>query len=270
VHLQTTPNVAICTRVSTHEQAESGYGLDDQMNQCRRLVCETGATIVAEYEDRESGTRMDLPGLTALLDDAERRRFEIVYCYDPDRLSRKLATYVILEAELDRLDVALRFVTIRGGDTPEDRAMLHMKAVFAEYDHGRIITSLTNGKRTKAEKGMYVGTGVPPYGYRYLLNEKGRAYALEEDPVTGAIVRRIFRDVQTTSVHAHSRQLTSEGVRTYFAHRLRMSSSAWPRSGRRWRLSRRPVCQTMTRRTLRRLPPRSVAAPSRQRRRNAG
>ena len=210
---------AISVRVSTHEQAESGHGLDDQMKQCRALIAQSGARIVRDYQDTESGTRMDLPGLTALLDHAEAGVFETVYCYDPDRLSRKLSKYVILEAELARLGVALRFVTIRGGDTPEDRAMLHMKAVFAEYDHGRIVTRLTNGKRTKAEKGMYVGSGVPPYGYRYLLNDKGRAYALEEDPATGAVVRRIFRDVQAMSAHALCGQLTAEGVPTYFQHR---------------------------------------------------
>ncbi|MBI2761911.1 MAG: recombinase family protein [Chloroflexi bacterium] len=210
---------AIYVRVSTQEQATSGYGLDDQLAQCRRLVADSGATIVGEYQDTESGTRMDLPGLTALLDDAERHRFNIVFCYDPDRLSRKLTKYVILEAELARLDVALRFVTVAGGDTPKDRAMMHMKAAFAEHDHGQMVARLKNGKRTKAEQGKYVGTGLPPYGYRYLLNEKGRAYALEEDPATGAIVRRIFRDVTVTSAHALCRRLTAEGVPTYFQHR---------------------------------------------------
>src|SRR5262249_26818564 len=78
-----------------------------------------------------------------------------------------------------------------------------------------------NGKRTKAEKGMYVGTGVPPYGYRYLLNEKGRAVALAENPVTGAVVRRIFRDVLHVSAHALCRQLDAEGVPTYIQHRER-------------------------------------------------
>jgi site-specific DNA recombinase len=98
-----------------------------------------------------------LPGLAALLDGAARRDFDLVICYDPDRLSRRLARYVIIEQELRQRGVGLRFVTVRAGDTPEDRALQNMKAVFAELDYERIILRLMRGRRAKAEGGDQAG-----------------------------------------------------------------------------------------------------------------
>lgn len=212
---------AIYTRVSTLEQGEHGYGLDVQLKDCRRLADELGADVVATFEDRDSGASWKLPGLNAMLDAAQRGEFDTVIIYDPDRLSRRMAKYVVLEDELKRAGVQLRFVTIRAGNSPEDRALQQMKAVFAELDYERITLRMMRGKRSKAERGLVVGTGVAPYGYRYIRNERGRACGLEVDPDTSAIVARIFRDVQHMSLRAVCDKLNSDGVPTYFANRTK-------------------------------------------------
>jgi DNA invertase Pin-like site-specific DNA recombinase len=98
-------------------------------------------------------------------DAAQRREFDTVVIYDPDRLSRRMAKYVVLEDELKRAGVQLRFVTIRAGNSPEDRALQQMEAVFAELDYERIVFRMMRGKRSKAERGQVVETGVAPYGY---------------------------------------------------------------------------------------------------------
>ncbi len=206
---------AIYLRVSTLEQGEHGHGLDVQRQECRRLADQLGLTVVAEFEDRDSGADWSLPGLAALLDGAARRDFDLVICYDPDRLSRRLARYVIIEQELRKRGVGLRFVTVRAGDTPEDRALQNMKAVFAELDYERIILRLMRGRRAKAEKGQYVGLGIPPYGYREVRDARGRTIGLEPDPTTAPVVQRIFRDVQTHSLREVCEALDRDGVPTY-------------------------------------------------------
>ena len=214
-----TLRAAIYVRVSTLPQEEHGYGLEAQLKDCRKLAADTPATIVAEYQDVDSGASWTLPGLNGLLDAATRHEFDIVICYDPDRLSRRMAKYVILDQELKKASVSLRFVTIRTGDTPEDRAMQQMKAVFAELDYERIIFRMMRGKRVKAEKGLIVGTGVPPYGYRAIRNEKGRTVGLAEDLDTAPTVRRIFRDVQAMSLRHVCDALDADGIPTYFRDR---------------------------------------------------
>ncbi len=212
---RTTQRAAIYLRVSTLEQGEHGHSLDVQRLECRRLAEQLGVTVVAEFEDRDSGADWALPGLTALLDGAARGDFDLVLCQDPDRLSRRLARYVIIEQELRRRGVGLRFVTVRAGDTPEDRALQNMKAVFAELDYERIILRLTRGRRAKAEKGQYVGLGIPPYGYRPVRDGRGRTIGLAPDPATAPVVQRIFRAVQSHSLRAVCAALDQDGVPTY-------------------------------------------------------
>src|SRR5581483_8842534 len=225
---QSTPlRAAIYTRVSTLEQGEHGYGLDSQLKDCQRLAADIGAEVVATFEDRDSGASWTLPGLNAMLDGAQRGDFDTVIIYDPDRLSRRMAKYVVLEDELKRAGVQLRFVTIRAGNSPEDRALQQMKAVFAELDYERITLRMMRGKRSKAERGLVVGTGVAPYGYRYVRNERGRAIGLEVDPPAAAIVERIFHDVQSTSLQAVCDGLNADGIPTYFADRTTRARAGW-------------------------------------------
>jgi site-specific DNA recombinase len=210
---------AIYTRVSTLEQGEHGYGLDGQLKDCQRLADELGAEVVATFEDRDSGASWKLPGLNAMLDGAQRGDFDTIIIYDPDRLSRRIAKYVVLEDELKRAGVQLRFVTIRSGNSPEDRALQQMKAVFAELDYERLVFRMMRGKRSKAERGLVVGTGVAPYGYRYLRNDRGRGCGLEPDPAEAPIVERIFRDVQRMSLRAVCDGLNADRIPTYFTNR---------------------------------------------------
>jgi site-specific DNA recombinase len=218
---------AIYTRVSTLEQGEHGFGLDQQLKDCERLADEIGAQVVERFEDRDSGASWTLPGLNAMLDAAHRGDFDTVIIYDPDRLSRRMAKYVVLEDALKQAGVQLRFVTIRAGNSPEDRALQQMKAVFAELDYERIVFRMMRGKRSKAERGQVVGTGVAPYGYRYLRNERGRAYALEIDPDAAVVVQRIFRDVQVMSLREVCDRLNEDRIPTYFANRSTRAQAGW-------------------------------------------
>src|SRR5215217_2347037 len=91
---------AIYARVSTLEQGERGYSLEAQVVDCRKLAAELSADAVGEYRDQDSGASWDLPGLNAMLDAAKRRELDVVLCYDPDRLARRMAKQLVIEEEL--------------------------------------------------------------------------------------------------------------------------------------------------------------------------
>jgi DNA invertase Pin-like site-specific DNA recombinase len=74
-----------------------------------------------------------------MLDAAQRGDFNTVIIYDPDLLRRRMAKSVVLEDALKKAGVQLRFVTIRSGNAPEDRALQQMKSGFAELDYERIV-----------------------------------------------------------------------------------------------------------------------------------
>src|SRR6266487_3499482 len=112
---QAQQRAAIYTRVSRAIQAER-YSLEAQLKDCRKLADELDATVAHEWRDVESGAEWDLPGLNALLDAAKERRYEVLLVADPDRLARNMAKQLVIEEELARSGVTIRYVNLRVGD----------------------------------------------------------------------------------------------------------------------------------------------------------
>ena len=199
-------------RVSTLMQAREGFSLDAQDKDLDHLATELGAAVVADFADNDSGAEWDLPGLNALLDAARRHEFDVLLVYDPDRLARNMAKQLVIEEELKRSGVMIQYVTLRLGDSAEDRLLKNVRASISEYEREKIRMRTARGRREKAERGQVVGTGPAPYGYRYLHNEKGRAYALEVDPDTAPIIARIFAEVAEYALEVVAARLNADGI----------------------------------------------------------
>lgn len=205
---------AIYFRVSTGPQAEHGYGLEAQEQACRALAAREGLTVAEVLRDVESVTAWDLPGLQRLLDLAEAGAIGAAVVYDPDRLSRSLAKYVWLDSRLSAAGVTVHYVTVGTAATEEQRLFHDIKAVFAQWDHRRIVHRLAQGKRTKVAGGRNHGVGVAPYGYRYERDDRGRQTQLARDPAEAPIVQRIFRAVPRCSLDQIATALRAEGIPT--------------------------------------------------------
>jgi len=80
--------VAIYARVSTEDR---GQDPENQLAQLRVWCASAGHTIVGEYVDHASGSKGEAkrPRFAAMLDDAHKRKFDIVLCWALDRLSRE-------------------------------------------------------------------------------------------------------------------------------------------------------------------------------------
>jgi site-specific DNA recombinase len=126
---------------------------------------------------------------------------------------------LVIEDELKRAGVSIRYVTLRVGESAEDQLLKNMRGVIAEYDREKIAMRLGRGRRAKAERGLVVGNGVAPYGYRYTRDASGRVAGLEPDPATAPIVRRIFADIISMPLDALCTRLNAEGIPTYFGAR---------------------------------------------------
>jgi site-specific DNA recombinase len=194
---------AIYTRVSTEGQGERGYSLEAQLQDCRKLAAEMGADVVAQYQDIHSGASWDLPGLNTMLDAAKSTQFDTLIVYDPDRLARRLMKQMFILDDLKRHRVAVQYVTVKAGDTAEDRMMLNMRGVIAEYEREKIAFRTTRGRYQKAERGIVVGSGPPPYGYTYEYTaaregDRPTVSGLVIDASKAEVVRRIFRELVTT------------------------------------------------------------------------
>jgi site-specific DNA recombinase len=143
--------------------------------------------VVAQHEDRATGTKLERPGLQTALDLARQGRVDLLLVYRVDRLSRKVRQLAQLADELDKLGVVLRSAT-EPFDTgsPAGRMMLQMLAVFAEFEYATIVDRITAGIERRAKEGRWPN-GRVPFGYR-----RNEAKELVPDERTAPVVRRIF------------------------------------------------------------------------------
>jgi site-specific DNA recombinase len=205
----------IYSRVSTVLQRSKGhFGLDAQSDDCDTHAARLGAVVVGRWADEESGSRWDLPGLNAMFDAARRGEFEILIVPEPDRFARNMTKQLVLEEELRRAGVRVEYARYRLDDTAEGRLLKNQLSAFAEYEREKITFRMARGKRAKAERGLVVGNGPAPYGYRYVYSGDGKVQGLEPDPETAPILRRIFRDAARMSLQDLCRALNAEGVPT--------------------------------------------------------
>jgi DNA invertase Pin-like site-specific DNA recombinase len=144
---------AIYARVSTVDQQP-----ENQLGELRRYVDARGWTAV-EYVDRGvSGAKDRRPALDTLLQDARRRRCDVVVCWRLDRLGRSLKHLITLLEELQVLGVA--FVSLAEGidaTTPAGKLQMHILAAIAEFERERIRERVLAGLARARSQGRVLG-----------------------------------------------------------------------------------------------------------------
>jgi len=112
-----------------------------------------------EYVDRGvSGSKDRRPALDALLQDARRRRFDVVVCWRLDRLGRNLKHLITLLEDLQMLGIA--FVSLAEGidaTAPAGKLQMHILGAIAEFERERIRERVLAGLRRARRAGKRLG-----------------------------------------------------------------------------------------------------------------
>jgi site-specific DNA recombinase len=211
-------------RVSLEEQAEQ-FGLASQLRALQDYAKAKGYDGVEEMVDEGYlGSDLDRPALAQIRDLVKAGEVEAVIAHDPDRLSRKLAHFALLQDEFSRAGVRLEFVTTPAADTPESKMFLNMKGIFAEYEREKIRERTLRGRREKAKQGFIVG-GRVPFGYRYLGKAERERGRLVVDEEKASVVRQIFQwAADGLSVRGIAARLNEMGIPPSLAQRWGRSS----------------------------------------------
>ena len=176
-----TTRAAIYSRVST---SDKGQDLTLQSSELRDYCARQGWELL-EYEDQASASASKArPGFSRMMKDAMQRRFGVLVVWKLDRLFRSMQQCVNTLEELRQWKV--RFVSLRdgldlpGGEEPTSvqNAMLHMFAMFAQFERDLIRERVKAGMAHANAKGRALGRRrvIVDAGQVKRLREAGRSW----------------------------------------------------------------------------------------------
>ncbi len=149
-----TPRVALYARVSTTDQST-----DSQLLDLRRYVSERGWNIFTEYVDEGiSGTKDSRPALNDLMNDARKRRFDVVLVWRFDRFARS-TKHLILALEEFR-NLGIDFVSYQENidtSSPLGSAIFTIISAVAQLERDIIAERVKAGLRRAKEDGKKLG-----------------------------------------------------------------------------------------------------------------
>src|SRR3712207_2372943 len=107
-------------RVSTDEQARSGYSLAQQIEALLEYAASEGYEVLEEVSDPgQGGASLERPGMDLVRDLVAAGGVSVVLAQDRDRLSREPAYTYLLRREFEEHGTKIRALNDRGDESPE-------------------------------------------------------------------------------------------------------------------------------------------------------
>jgi site-specific DNA recombinase len=127
-------------RVSTDEQARSGYSLAQQIEALRAYTAQEGYEVLEEVQDPgQSRASLARPGLDRVRDLIAKGGVSIVLAQDRDRFAREPAYHYLLRREFEEHGTKLRALNDRGDDSPEGELTDGILDQLSKYERAKII-----------------------------------------------------------------------------------------------------------------------------------
>jgi site-specific DNA recombinase len=183
--------VILYARVSTAEQAKSGYSLAQQLEALRQYATSEGFEVVEEVEDAGwSGASLERPGMDRVRDLVEAGSVSVVLAQDRDRFAREPAYHYLLKKEFEEYGCKLRALNDhKDDDSAEGELMNGVLDQLAKFERAKMAERTRRGLLCKAREGKVIKGPKPNFGFRF--NETNDQLVIYEPEMR--IVEKIFR-----------------------------------------------------------------------------
>jgi len=192
----TTPRVALYARVSTTEQST-----DSQLLDLRRYVLERGWDIFKEYVDEGiSGTKDSRPALNELMNDAKKRRFDVVLVWRFDRFARSTKHLILALEEFKNLGID--FVSYQENidtSSPLGSAIFTIISAVAQLERDIIAERVKAGLRRARENGKKLGRPRVKVDRQEILRMRSAGLSLRTIAKETGVSRTTVSDVLSSS-----------------------------------------------------------------------
>src|ERR671921_897817 len=137
-------------RVSTDEQARSGYSLAQQLEALRDYAAQEGYEVLEEVTDPgQSGASLERPGMERVRNLVAAGGVSVVLAQDRDRFSREPAYTYLLKREFEEYGTKIRALNDRGDDTPEGELTDGILDQLAKFERAKTAERTRRGKLQK-------------------------------------------------------------------------------------------------------------------------
>jgi site-specific DNA recombinase len=179
-------------RVSTDEQARSGYSLAQQIEALTNYATREGFEVLEVVRDAgQSGASLERPGMDRIRDLVTAGGVSVVLAQDRDRFAREPAYHYLLRREFEEFGCKMRSLNDRGDDSPEGELTDGILDQLAKFERAKTAERTRRGKLQKAREGKVLAGHTPPFGFRY--NDARDNYVVDEENMR--VIARIFRMV---------------------------------------------------------------------------
>lgn len=203
--------VVLYARVSTDEQARSGYSLAQQLEALREYTASEGFKVLGEISDPgQSGANLERPGMDRVRDLVAAGGVALVLAQDRDRLSREPAYHYLLRREFEEHGTLLRALNDRGDDSPEGELTDGILDQLAKFERAKTAERSRRGKLRKAREGKIIASCTPTYGFHYNAAREGYEVELHNMAVVGRIFEMVGAEGE--GIYGVCRVLESEGI----------------------------------------------------------
>jgi site-specific DNA recombinase len=140
-------------RVSTDEQARTGYSLDQQIGALRQRADAESYKVLEEVRDEGwSGAYLERPGLDRVRDLVEAGGVAVVVAQDADRITRDPAHRACLDEEFERFGTRLVALDDWGDNSHEGELLKYLKGWVSKGERLKISERSRRGTREKARR----------------------------------------------------------------------------------------------------------------------
>jgi site-specific DNA recombinase len=179
---------ALYCRVSTEEQARSGYSIRQQLEALHEYCQQNNNDVVGEFQDSSSGADIARLELDDLRDLVAVGGIDIALAQDADRIIRDPAHRAYLDDEFESYGTRLVALDDWGDDTHEGELLKYLRGWVSKGERLKIGERGRRGRAQKARDGLVPGSGPAPYGFRY--DRDKRTHLIDEEKIVW--VRKIF------------------------------------------------------------------------------
>lgn len=184
--------VAIYARVSTADQTTENQLLD-----LKAYTLNRGWQLYQEYSDNGiSGTKDKRPALNQLMDDARKRKFDVVLVWRFDRFSRS-TKHLILALEEFR-NLGIDFVSYQENidtSSPLGGAIFTIISAVAQLERDIIAERVKAGLRKAPSKGKRLGRPRVPVNVEQIHRLRSQGLSLREIGKQTGVSRTMVMDV---------------------------------------------------------------------------